>query len=206
MITREQVADLRPGDVVRISGWYDVTVEGPLTTSDVDEHSDALWLGQYTLIRDGVGNPAHWGCQPGATLTVVARAPRPLYINHDRTEMVLGDVFRGVEDDSPRIYVAQGAADQVWCTHHGVMNVGLVPPRLRLLVDGETGQVVPDKPVAAVDPLAHIRQKDTTPEAADADPYCSAGNVGLICTREPGHPGQHIAGCGAGNPVAAVWS
>jgi hypothetical protein len=145
-ITREQVADLRPGDVVEYSGHPDfrgAKIVGPL----VAEH-DALLVGEY-VVRRGDGGPP--GYRNGdLTLTVVSRAPRPLYVNHDRAEPVPGDVVRDADDDS---------STRVWACHAEpvkyllpwILLAGLshevetdeLPVRLRLLVDGTTGRCVP---------------------------------------------------------------
>jgi hypothetical protein len=68
MITREQVADLQPGDVVELvdSRWLSgTTVRGPLESHD----SGALFVGDHVVRHsDGRPNP-----RPEYTLTVVAR-------------------------------------------------------------------------------------------------------------------------------------
>lgn len=55
-----------------------------------------------------------------------------------------------------------------------------------------------------VDPLAHVKEGDTDP-TPNVGPWCMAdSDDGLFdCSREPGHPGQHIAG--DGDRVVAVW-
>lgn len=141
-ITREQVADLREGDIVRYSGHralHGALIEGPL----YNEYG-ALIVGGYTVRKEdgGVysGDPI--------TLTVVSRVPRPLYINHDRIEPVPGDVVRDADDETRTRWwwFTNSARDMPWrywddeivyCRRHAL------PVRLRLLVDGATGQVVP---------------------------------------------------------------
>lgn len=201
MITREQVADLREGDVVRL---------------DCHEHPGTAITGPLHLVgRDGqlqVGT--YIVCFPDGTpydsvnrtLTVISRAPR-LYVNHDRAEPVAGDVVRDADSDEPRTWTKNvNGFSHEWHANRAAHYVPResLPARLRLLVDGETGLPPVESPPA--DPLAHVRKGDDTPEAADATVTCGVPDSVFVCTREPGHPGQHIAGCGAGNPVAAVWS
>jgi hypothetical protein len=206
VITKEQVADLRKGDVVELySGVY--TIRGPLRA-----HCDgSLWL-HFWLIREEDGEP-YLGHIKRRTLTVISRAPRSLYVNHPRAIPAVGDVVRDAEnDDDARTWCYDGDDGGV-CWQRLDDGAGVfdsrsaLPARLRLLVDGETGMVVTDQP--AVDPLAHITEGDPTPEGADADEPCGATGSGgfwnWICTREPRHPGQHIAGYAHGR-VLAVWS
>jgi hypothetical protein len=134
-ITREQVADLQPGDVVEMvaSHWPEGTSwRGPLYGSGGELRVAG------GLVRYDNGDPmddARW------SLTVVSRAPRPLYVNHPRTEPVPGDVVR--EDDP------EGAATWLmdsfgtWQSKDSTCRPEHMEGRLRLLVDGETGQVVP---------------------------------------------------------------
>ena len=116
-------------------------------------------------------------------------------------------------------------ADQSWRDHVAMADVmGLVGdwgtddvvqavtdalheyPRLRARVARTDGQPPADEP----DPLAYVEPGDPAgglgPTEHD-DPICSAehddGIYTLICTRDPGHPGQHIA-AGA-YVVEAVW-
>jgi hypothetical protein len=60
----------------------------------------------------------------------------------------------------------------------------------------------------AVDPLAHIGRGDTLrPDQWPSDRRerrCHVNGPGGICTREPGHPGQHIATFSDGS-VCGVW-
>jgi hypothetical protein len=147
VITRADVDDLRPGDVVELhrNGWPDGTVvRGPLYAVGgwlyVAEHS------VMSLIGSGVSLGASY------SLLVVSRAPRPLYVNHDRTEPVSGDVVRDADSDvdtDRRVWLCDPAGDW-WTAHEDTVRVagsptfGIeFPKRLWLLVDGETGQVVP---------------------------------------------------------------
>ena len=79
-----------------------------------------------------------------ATLTVVSRAPR-LYVNHERTEPVPGDVARVADDDgSESTWHFLDGVGKEWFDKRGYSyGLGELPDNLRLLVDGETGQVVP---------------------------------------------------------------
>lgn len=57
---------------------------------------------------------------------------------------------------------------------------------------------------AEVDPLAHVKVGDPDPTTGDGDcPAFVEDGYGYWCTREAGHPGQHIAGTAA--DVVAVW-
>jgi len=131
-ITREQVADLRPGDVVDL-----VTRERITVAQVVDGEA-------YPYIGDGSAPEL-------LSLTVISRAPRPLYVNHDRTEPVAGDVVRDADGGDGRVWIVDASGD-CWTPHAGTVymkgatldRLGItLPDRLRLLVDGETGQVVP---------------------------------------------------------------
>ena len=151
MITRDQVSDLREGDVVKTTGWYELSVEGR-----VDQINDgSLWLGQYCRLNYGDTDESmpKWTQTPEATLTVVSRAPRPLYVNHPRTEPVRGDVVADANGSGALIWMFAGAdgADTdgaPWFASHdprgfdGWYSRSSMPDLLRLLVDGETGEVV----------------------------------------------------------------
>lgn len=139
-ITREQVADLREGDVVELAGGNlrGATVRGPVFR----EHNGWLLVGPDQVVRDPDGAPSS---DSRRTLTVVSRAPRPLYVNHPRTEPVPGDVVRDAEVLAPAGVWLRPWDNGAWIyadggTRH--LNSEL-PTCLRLLVDGETGQVVP---------------------------------------------------------------
>ena len=140
MITREQVADLQPGDVVEIvedDKGDEITHRGPLR-----REGKYLVLGGFTVTRPN-GGPASWY----RTLTVVSRAPRPLYVNHPRTEPVRGDVARDNESGNEhRVWVYgrdHGGSTWFWSEYPTEIAGHLKTVRLRLLVDGTTGQVVP---------------------------------------------------------------
>jgi hypothetical protein len=137
-ITREQVADLRPGDVVEMTNerWPEGTaVRGP------------LWLDHETL-QVGAEVVRHWdGRHPydiGKSLTVLSRAPRPLYVNHPRTEPVAGDVVRDADSGHNGVwFCSTPGTGRPWIgSDDGDYRRDALPDRLRLLVDGETGQVV----------------------------------------------------------------
>ena len=75
-----------------------------------------------------------------ATLTVVSRVPR-LYVNHDRAVPVPGDVVRSDGVGDRRVWFLNSLG---WQSLGGTTaRYHELPARLRLLVDGETGQVVP---------------------------------------------------------------
>lgn len=133
-ITREQIADLRPGDVVELAAplWPDGTViRGGLHGSAPND----LFVGPVR-IQDYVGIGI-------LSLTVVSRAPRPLYVNHPRTEPVPGDVVRDADDPSETQAWWFTTNVAPWKTGGGWTTREYLPDRLRLLVDGEVGQVVP---------------------------------------------------------------
>ena len=142
MITREELADLRPGDVVELT---DTRYPGVVTSGPLRDDAGELLLGAFT-VRAFDGLPAH---PRQRTLTVVSRAPRPLYVNHPRTEPVAGDVVRDADDDTgdQRTWMldAGGHVRTPWRCGFigGSYTRGDLPARLRLLVDGETGQAVP---------------------------------------------------------------
>ncbi len=139
MITREQVSDLKPGDVVELS-WpslvddaVTLSVRGPLRESSTGS-GDALAVASYG-VREQDGDPVHGDRR---TLTVVSRAPRPLYVNHHRTEPVPGDT----------VHPGDGTLSIAFRTVNGWLwpngkEARVADGGLRLLVDGETGQVVP---------------------------------------------------------------
>ena len=133
-ITREQVADLREGDVVELRDdrWPGVVVRGPVRyiTNNAYPH-----VGPAVIWPDGVEHIAQ-------EITVVSRAPRPLYVNHPRTEPAMGDVVR---DSDGVVWLRDSWA--TWHSPDSICNaehedVGLTKP-WTLLVDGTTGQVVP---------------------------------------------------------------
>jgi hypothetical protein len=141
VITREQVADLRPGDVVELTDQFLCTTRGPLRELGA---GGALLLGAFAVVRyadGGSAGRADW------SLTVTSRAPRPLYVNHDRTEPVPGDVVRDADSDDTRVWLFDGDAPErrPWYPSNDTHMCARddLPTRLRLLVDGETGQVVP---------------------------------------------------------------
>ncbi len=143
MITREQVEDLRLGDVVelRSSLWAaESRARGP-----VYRDRDAGLVCCNVVLY-----PLH-GWKPfaeGSSLTLVARAVE--YVNHDRAHMAAGDVARNADDNADtRVWYCAEPADTAlqwffasadewtWSGHEEM------PARLRLLVDGDSGQAVP---------------------------------------------------------------
>lgn len=145
MISKEQVADLRVGDVVEMTSddWpAGSVVRGPLTASDWGD------LGLYLLDGEiGVRNWQGGPYDPTGTLTVVSRAPRPLYVNHDRTKPVPGDVVRDADDEQGTTTWVKNSYgfSYEWLNNsvHVYVSREELPDRLRLLVDGETGRCVP---------------------------------------------------------------
>lgn len=146
MITREQVADLQPGDVVELISVQDwnVNVRGELRRLSVDPASlsniDALTLGPGLVVRRSDGAVAAMWLDGHYSLVVVHRAPR-LYVNHPRIRPVAGDVARAADQAGTAFYVWQGSGPFRWIWPNGHTaepgHSGLL-----LLVDGETGQVV----------------------------------------------------------------
>lgn len=142
-ITVKDVVDLQPGDVVEIivARW----LPGTSLTGPLWGQSDGTLLVGDLLVRSRHGYPNTWD---DATLKVISRGPRPLYVNHPRAEPVRGDVVR--DEDNDRIWVYAPAdsippwlvqdRDGAWRT-----TPELMPTRLRLLVDGETRDVVPQE-------------------------------------------------------------
>ena len=134
MITPEQVADLQPGDVVEIrwDAHPGVIVSGPLRP-----RGGGQWVGPVPVI--GPSGEMH----ESITLTVISRAPRPIYVNHPRTEPADGDIVLDCDGDAWRF-----ERDGWWCAYseacpddEGFPIESYRP--LTLLRDGETGQVVP---------------------------------------------------------------
>jgi hypothetical protein len=135
VITAEPVADLQPGDVVemrRIS-WP----EGQKVVGPVSRDGNALLVAEQVV---------HW--LDGAELdsdkvvTVISRAPRSLYVNHPRPEPVNGDTV--ADEDNGGASWTWHRIRGTWYRTDGVsFSRDEMPTRLRLLVDGETGQVVP---------------------------------------------------------------
>jgi hypothetical protein len=139
-ITREQVADLERGDVVELRDdrWPEGTVvRGALYLDGGTLHVASEYIRHYD------GKPAFVGKHQ--TLTVVSRAPRPLYVNHPRTEPVPGDYVHDEDADGIRL-VLRVAGDRYpdkWVDQYGIERTyEHLPARLRLLVDGETGTAV----------------------------------------------------------------
>jgi hypothetical protein len=146
-ITREQVADLRPGDVVEMRFPSGASLRGPLTEVDFGAGAGLGIVDVGWQVRLSDGTPAWALTDLGANLTVVSRAPRRLYVNHPRTKPVPGDVARDAgSEDHGRVWVyGSDTRKQFWrWSEYPSENAGpLSTVRLRLLVDGETGQVVP---------------------------------------------------------------
>jgi hypothetical protein len=140
VITRKQVADLQPGDVVEVIETCcgaEISHRGPLRK----EQGRALALGDVVVISED-GTPRRWF----HSLTVVSRAPRPLYVNHPRTEPVPGDVVDYSDGHFDGIgpwfaHRAREGSDLFWMSPAGPV-LGKMPFPMRLLVNGENGQTV----------------------------------------------------------------
>jgi hypothetical protein len=144
VITREQVADLQPGDVVeyRRDDWP----EGALVRGPVEQAGPR----EPMYVLKGIFGIAEWDGSPfegrSSSLTVISRAPRPLYINHPRTEPVQGDVVRDEGGAGLALFICTHDDEETWWLNAGadwIAPAEMQDKRLRLLVDGETGQVVP---------------------------------------------------------------
>jgi hypothetical protein len=129
-ITPADVAGLKPGDIVTVTGLGS-TATGPLIEKD-----GALYMAGYLLVRDVNGNPF-----PSIdTLVVVSRAPVPVYVNCARNPRD-GDVARGAIDLlDTRTWVYSGT-NAAW-TPLGTGDAPGTgnPTQYRLLVDGNTGR------------------------------------------------------------------
>jgi hypothetical protein len=148
VITPEQVADLQPGDVVEYhrSDWPEgVVIRGPLHPA----LNGAPWIGLGDCaVRFDSGNINGYSTHEETTLTVVSRAPRPLYVNHPRTEPVPGDVMVPVSHSADDLatwswcplrsgaYRWRDTQSDAWLAAEDIVD------DLRLLVDGSTGEVV----------------------------------------------------------------
>jgi len=146
-ITREQVADLQPGDVVRLicDAWpAGAALEGAVSLNKSDvlivrlpDRDGQYWLRQSDgSVFDGKNR----------TLTVISRAPRTLYINHPRTEPRAGDVAKDATGTEPSGHTWHYLGDEedgyYWWRFDDRMRNGQ-PKVMRLLIDGEIGEVVP---------------------------------------------------------------
>lgn len=137
-ITYEQVADLREGDVVELKMASGTIIRGPLApgawTKMGLEIVDAGWM-----VRDAQGGiPTNLReIRRDIALTVISRAPRPLYVNHSRTEPVPGDVVRPADGTKSVAF----RRIEGWIWPNGT-TARLDTYGLRLLVDGETGEAV----------------------------------------------------------------
>ena len=159
-ITWKQLDELRAGDVVELrdSEWpEDNVIRGTVRSSQLSGLKGDLCVGPQILRRRSDGGSS----QPNTrTLTFISRAPRPFYINHDRTSPVPGDVVRFEDTRRP----GGGSYTNVYLpsfNHDGRPWMSLTHVRgqrysrrdaepdptegyqVVLLVDGETGEVVP---------------------------------------------------------------
>jgi hypothetical protein len=134
-VTREQVADLCNQDVVRLTNRQipGLAIEGKLY-----EVHGVLGLCSWMPVRRTDGEPAqNWA---GWDLTVISRAPRILYVNHPRREPIPGDV--AVAGDGTGSVALRTVDGWVW-PNRLRLRARIGDHGLHLLVDGETGQVVP---------------------------------------------------------------
>lgn len=144
MITREQVADLRPGDVVEIGFDSGSVIRGPLME---DRHeAGVLRVANVDWVVRDQGGLLGGGLQRAdASLAVVSRAPEPLYVNHDRSEPVPGDVAKAADGSEPSghtwHYLGNEEHGGNWWRFDDIIK-NVQPRSLRLLVDGTTGEVV----------------------------------------------------------------
>ena len=142
-LTREALANLQ-GDTVELQYPSGTVIRGQLTH---DGYGRSLGIRDADCIVRWIDSGPGITIQSrNAVLTVIGRKARPLYVNHPRLEVRCGDVVRDAEDDTdPRTWVSDGLSDNAWCelTSFDVWEREDLPVRLRLLVDGETGQVVP---------------------------------------------------------------
>ena len=158
-ITQEQVRDLREGDVVRLE-WELGGIEGVTftATGPLKSHGNGyLTVGGYS-VRDAMGQPVNSGRGDGdRRLEVVSRAPLPFYANCKRSKPIQGDVVRIVDLRNPHnsytnIYDPRGnrawpwlaLSGERWTDEQALPKADIAQHyRIELLVDGETGEVVP---------------------------------------------------------------
>jgi hypothetical protein len=151
VIRPEDVADLQPGDLVEMS-WEDGFQVQRTYTGALRTGGEALYLGDVAVrAPDGMAS------RPHGQLRLISRAPRPLYVNHPRTEPVPGDVVRfedadHLDDSYTNVYLPRNEQDRKpWLslTHdpgerysnEDALCGHLDGWQTRLLVDGETGTV-----------------------------------------------------------------
>lgn len=155
-ITREQVADLQPGDVVElicVRDW-NVNVRGELRPFPMGQHPRAsitgivgLTLGPGLVVRRADGGVAAMWTDANYSLVIVSRTPRPLYVNHPRTEVKQHDVIRDGEGVIRHCDAAGfGGLPTWWSWNYEPgwkwTHTTCPPQPLTLLVDGETGRCV----------------------------------------------------------------
>jgi hypothetical protein len=136
-ITPEHVADLMPGDVVRLAGHtsaHGATIEGPLYLDETGR----LCVGPGLVVRQADGAP---NSNANLSLAIVSKAERPMYVNHPRVEPVKGDVFRSAEIQNTNLWMFAGKT--VVSKDGDIFRRGELPADLHLLIDGETNEVVP---------------------------------------------------------------
>jgi hypothetical protein len=145
VITREQVAELQPGDIIEV---FD-TRNGVSVRGKVYNYSGPIWIGNpgHTQLTVASGELVGWAREDVASLKVITRAPRKVYVNSDRTEVRQHDVIRDGEGVIRHQGPVSDVTDAAWWSWE--VDPGFrwtwtsTPPQpLTLLVDGETGEVV----------------------------------------------------------------
>lgn len=135
----QEVADLNPGDVVELISSKDpnVVTKGPLRETGKRSGRSWLMLGSL-VIRTPEGKANNYEGRIDR-LTVISRAPQPLYVNHPRTHCASGDVARPPGSTYHAIY----SHTYGWWNPSGWSGWEPMPSKgLTLLVDGDTGLVV----------------------------------------------------------------
>lgn len=129
-MTPEQLAALRPGDIVemiddRYPGWK---ATGPLIEWNKE---GTLSLGPVLARGRNAARDAH------RTIIVLTPAPATLYVNHDRTTPVNGDVALERIENGTRLWFWQGNG---WYGATG--KKGSPEGELTLMVNGATNTVL----------------------------------------------------------------
>lgn len=138
-ITAAQIAELRDGDFVELRS---LEHDGFVVRGFIRHEGETKYIGPNLLCWDR-GRPASWVNE--YRLTVVERAPDPIYVNHRRGTPVRGDVVRNADDlNDSRVWMftePDGPLAWVESSDH-CRSRDQLPERLLLLVDGQTGWAV----------------------------------------------------------------
>jgi hypothetical protein len=142
---RSALSEVKEGDVVRFRrrSWP----KGSANTGPV-----------YVSRNGGELTVGGWYVHPKLSATyaefeIVERAPlpgKPVYVNSKRTEPVPGDIVRDADRDDRRqvwMFFPAGTSSTVNWVKLGTdrrLPIYMLPPRLRLVVDGKTGKAVPE--------------------------------------------------------------